>query len=159
MSQRQTKALQTLLHQPADNCIIVTYGLDLPFFEYMLFEPLYSRGCRNVAVLCDPGQQETALHDVPALEHSGRRYLCLPSSAARAAFHPKLILLTSEQVGLLLVGSGNLTRAGLTHNQEVWTRFDYSDGQPDEFVRTTCRRAFDCPRRPAHPYSPDCLEG
>jgi HKD family nuclease len=143
MSSQTIKALQTLLNQPADNCVALTYSLDLPFFEYMLFAPLYNGGCRNVAVLCDPGQHETALQDVPALEHVGQRYLCLPVTVARAAFHPKLLMLTSEQEGLLLLGSGNLTRAGLTHNQEVWTRFGYDDDSPDEFARAAFRGAFD----------------
>lgn len=142
MSQ-QIKTLRTLLNQPADNCVALTYSLDLPFFEYMLFEPLYHSGCRNVTVLCDPGQHEIALDDVPALEHLGQRYLCLPATVARAAFHPKLILLTSDEDGLLLLGSGNLSRSGLTHNQEVWTRFDYTNENPDEFVRAACRGAFD----------------
>jgi hypothetical protein len=48
MSRQTIKTLQTLLDQPADNCVAFTYSLDLPFFEYMLFEPLYNRGCRNV---------------------------------------------------------------------------------------------------------------
>ncbi len=143
MSQQTIKTLQTLLNQSADNCVALTYSLDLPFFEYMLFAPLYNGGCRNVAVLCDPGQHETALQDVPALEDLGQRYVCLPITAARAAFHPKLLLLTSEREGLLLLGSGNLTRSGLTHNQEVWTRFNYADNSPNEFARVACRETFD----------------
>lgn len=143
MTRQQIKTLQTILDQAADNCVALTYSLDLPFFEYMLFEPLYNRGCRNVTVLCDPGQHETALLDVPALEHLGQRYLCLPIRFARAAFHPKLILLTSERDGSLLLGSGNLTRSGLTHNQEAWTRLEYSHDSPDEFTRAAFRGTFD----------------
>lgn len=59
MSRQRIKALQTVLKQQADNCVALTYGLDLPFFEYMLFEPLYNGGCRNVTVLCDPKVETT----------------------------------------------------------------------------------------------------
>jgi hypothetical protein len=137
------KALRTLIRQPASNCVALTYSLDLPFFEYMLFEHLYNGECRNVVLLCDPGQHETALDDVPALTHLGQRYLCLPVTAARAAFHPKLVLLTSDDAGLLLLGSGNLSRAGLTHNREVWTTFRYASNAPDESARAACRWAFE----------------
>ena len=137
------KALRTLLRQPADNCVALTYNLDLPFFEYMLFEPLYNRGCRNVTVLCDPRQHEIALGDIPALKHLGQRYLCLPITIAQTAFHPKLVLLTSDEEGLLLVGSGNVSRSGLTHNHEVWTSFRYTSSAPDEPARAACRWAFD----------------
>lgn len=143
MSRQQIRTLQTILEQQADNCVALTYTLDLPFFEYMLFEPLYNGGCRNVTILCDPGQYDTALDDIPALKHLGQRYLCLPSTIAKAAFHPKLILLTSNEAGLLLVGSGNISRSGLTHNQEVWTKFSYTDGANDKFGWAACRWAFD----------------
>lgn len=119
MSQGRIKALRTLLDQRADNCFVLTYNLDLPFFEYMLFEPLHNGGCRNVAVLCDPRQYQSALDDVPVLTHLGQRYLCLPATVSKAAFHPKLLLLTSDEDGLLLLGSGNLSRSGLTHNREI----------------------------------------
>jgi hypothetical protein len=137
------KALRTLIRQPASNCVALTYSLDLPFFEYMLFEQLYNGGCRNVVLLCDPGQHETALDDVPALTYLGQRYLCLPIMAARAAFHPKLVLLTSDDAGLLLLGSGNVSRSGLTHNREVWTAFRYASNAPDESARAACRWAFE----------------
>lgn len=143
MSVQQIKTLQTILKQQADNCVALTYNLDLPFFEYMFFEPLYNGGCRNITVLCDPRQYEAALDDVPALKHLGHRYLCLPSSVTRAAFHPKLILLTSKDAGLLLVGSGNLSRPGLTHNQEVWTQFAYTNSVSDERIRAVFRWAID----------------
>ena len=110
MSGLQIRVLQTILKQQAENCVALTYNLDLPFFEYMLFEPLYHGGCRNVTVLCDPRRCEIALDDIPALKHLGQRYLCLPATVAKAAFHAKIILLTSNKAGLLLIGSGNVSR-------------------------------------------------
>lgn len=137
------RVLQTLSKQQAENCVALTYNLDLPFFEFMLFEPLYYGGCRNVTVLCDPRQYDIALDDIPVLKHLGQRYLCLPATVAEAAFHTKIILLTSSEAGLLLIGSGNVSRSGLTHNQEVWTRFAYADSMSDEFTRLAFRWAFD----------------
>lgn len=137
------KIYQTLLRQRAENCIAATYNVDLPFFEYLVFEKLYARGCRNTAVLCDPGQYQLALADIPLLKHVGQRYLCVPCTAARAAFHPKIVLLTSAESGLLLLGSNNLSRSGLVRNLEVTTRFGFSAQVLDAYGRSACRWAYD----------------
>lgn len=137
------KIYQTLLRRRADNCIAATYNVDLPFFEYLVFEKLYPGGCRNTAVLCDPAQYQLALDDVPLLKYLGQRYLCVPCTAAGASFHPKIVLLTSSQSGLLLMGSNNLSRSGLVRNLEVATRFEYSAKDSDGFGKTACRWAYD----------------
>lgn len=124
--------LSTLKRQVADNCVILTYNADLPFFEYMLFESLYADGCRNTLVLCDPAQYAQALRDTPLLRYAGQRYLLIPARTSPAgAFHPKMILLTSAYEGQLFLLSGNLTRAGYTRNLEVVTCFEYKDRNPD----------------------------
>jgi len=138
------KLLTSLKRQPADNCIILTYNVDLPFYEYMVFEPLYAAGCRNALVVCDPVQYEQALRDVPLLKHAGQRYLLLPGrTSPSGAFHPKLILLTSDGGGRLYVTSGNLTKAGYTRNWEVVTLFEYHSNKPDPVAWTAFRWAFD----------------
>ncbi len=137
------KILRALQQHPADNFVALTYNLDLPFFEGALFEPLFRGGCRNVAVLCDPGQYQTSLRDIPALRHLGRGYVCLPSNSSRSAFHPKLMLLTSRDSGFLILGSANISSSGLTSNLETVTTFEYSEKDPDEHARLVFRWVFD----------------
>jgi hypothetical protein len=137
------KVLRTLQRQAADNLVALTYNLDLPFFESALLGPLQAAGCRNVALLCDPSQYQQSLRDVPILRHLGQGYVCLPSDAASSAFHPKLILLTGDHGGFMVVGSPNISAAGLTSNLEAVTTFAYSEKDPDEHVRRMFRWAFD----------------
>ena len=138
------KLLSALKRQPADNCVILTYNADLLFFEHLLFESLYGAGCRNTLVLCDPLQYSTALGDIAQLRYAGQRYLLTAGRTSPAgAFHPKLVFLTTADSGRLIIGSGNLTRAGYTRNWEVVTLVEYSDKQPDPAAWMMCRWAFE----------------
>ena len=138
------RLLTTLKRQPADNSVILTYNADLPFFEYMVFEPLYAAGCRNTLVVCDPMQYELALDDAPLLRYAGQRYLLMPArTSLKGAFHPKLILLTSADSGRVFLASSNLTKAGYGRNWEVVTLFEYNSKKPDPTAWIACRWAFD----------------
>lgn len=138
------KLLTALKRLPADNCVILTYNADLPFFEHILFEPLYAAGCRNTLVVCDPAQYELALQDTSALRYAGQRYLLLPGrTSPGGAFHPKLVLLTSNGEGRLFILSSNLTRAGYTRNWEVVTLFEYNARNPDPTAQAAFHWALD----------------
>lgn len=142
------KLLESLKRHPADNCVILTYNADLMFFEYMLFEPLYGAGCRNTLVICDPVQYQKALGDASHLRFAGQRYWLLPGfTSPTGAFHPKLILLTSADRGRLFLASGNLTKAGYTHNWEVVTLFEYQVKKPDILAWRACEWAVDTIRQ------------
>ena len=126
------KLLSSLKKTQADNLVILTYNLDLSFFEYMLFEPLYGAGCRNVLILCDPNQYRYSLRDIPLLRYAGQRYTIIPSlTSPNGAFHVKMVLLTSKESGKLFLGSGNLTKSGYIRNWEVFTEFSYTAGKKE----------------------------
>lgn len=128
---------------PADNAIILTYNLDLLFFEYMVFEPLYMAGCHNVLLIADPAQYAAALMDIPELRFAGQQYVISPGrTSPQGAFHPKLLLLTSQEQGALLLTSANLTRSGYAYNLEVATAFRYSHKHPDEVSLRAFHWAF-----------------
>lgn len=138
------KLLSSLKKLAADNCVILTYNLDLPFFEASLFEPVYGFGCRNTLVICDPQQYQIALEDIPLLRFAGQRYLVFPGrTSERGAFHPKLVLLTSRKEGALFLTSGNLSRAGYTSNWEVVTEFVYDERHPDVSTLKAFRWAYE----------------
>ena len=137
------KLLSSLKKLPAENCFILTYNLDLPFFEAALFEPLYGAGCRNTVVLCDPQQYNEALQDSTLLRYAGLRYLLFSGlTSPRGAFHPKLILLTNKTAGRLFLTSGNLSRAGYTTNWEVVTDFEFNHRRPDPVAWKAFRWAY-----------------
>lgn len=138
------KLLSTLKNQEANNCFILTYNLDLAFFEYMLFAPLYINGCRNVVVVCDPSQYKKSLEDISILRFAGQRYILVPAQTSlNGVFHPKLIFITGDKGGSVTVTSGNLTRAGYTHNLEVATHVQYTSQNPDPNHLATCNWAYE----------------
>lgn len=138
------KLLSSLKKPPVENCFILTYNLDLPFFEAALFEPLYGVGCRNMVVLCDPQQYHAALQDASMLQYAGQRYLLFSGlTSPRGAFHPKLILQTTKTTGRLFITSGNLSQAGYTHNWEVATEFEFNSRRPDSISWQACRWALE----------------
>ena len=153
------KLLTEIKRQPAANCAILTFNVDLLFFEQMVFEPLYGAGCRNTLVLCDPGQYTAALDDIEQLHYAGQRYLLLPARTCQGVFHPKLILLTSPEGGRLFLTSGNLTKAGYAHNWEVVTRFECSAKSADAVGWLACRWAIEVLSQIAQASDPSGLVG
>src|SRR5687768_10583479 len=101
-----------------DHAVFCTFAFEPQFFEgYCLdrFKALNENN--NVSVLMDRRMYDGLL-DCPASEWprlAGVRYLLHPVRVP-GVFHPKLFLLASKDRGLLVVGSANLTRAGLTTN-------------------------------------------
>ena len=139
------KLLSALKKLPAENCFILTYNLDLPFFEAALFESLYGAGCRNTVVLCDPQQYRLTLeNDIQLLRYAGQRYLLFSGlTSPHGAFHPKLILQTNKTSGQLFFTSANLTQSGYSQNFEVATTFAYSTRKPDLVSWSAFNWAFD----------------
>jgi len=138
------KLLKAIKEFPADNAVILTYNLDLLFFEYLLFEPWYAAGYRNILVMADPGQYAAALDDLSELRYVGQRYVVSSGrTSPRGAFHPKLILLTSQERGALFLASANLTRSGYAVNWEVATQFEFNAKKPDATRWRACRWGYE----------------
>ncbi len=137
------KLLPTLKAFPADNAFFLTYNLDLLFFEYMVFDPMYLAGCRNSVVIADPQGYAAALPDMPEVRYAGQRYVITSGrTSPGGAFHPKLALLTSEDRGALFLASANLTRSGYAFNWEVVTRFHYNHKRPDPIGLWACQWGY-----------------
>src|SRR4051812_34322281 len=100
-----------------DHGIICTYTFDPFFFEdYCLekFNSLSENG--NLSVMVDRGiYDELLLTENERPKLANIRYLLVPIQARRT-FHPKIVLLATRKKGLLVIGSANFTRAGLTSN-------------------------------------------
>lgn len=121
------------LRGPWDHMLMLTYGLDIPFFERSLWQQLAAR-CRNKIILAD------GLHYLQACEsyaqqkglvrHLNQSYVVAGIFGPHAT-HAKLILLTNPERGRLLVGSGNLSWQGYASGGEMFTVYDYRIDSPE----------------------------
>jgi hypothetical protein len=124
--------LNTLQNLEGDfrGAVLMTYTLDLNFFEQLVAPKLTALGCGNVLIITDPyGYQEALERGARNLSGVGKRYVCAPlRGIGRGIQHVKFLLLVGPQQGCLLLGSGNLTMPGYGRNLEQFTRFDCAPG-------------------------------
>lgn len=126
-----------LLDAAWDSALIMTYGADLEFYEQHLL-PLLTRS-RNRVIFSDGRQTARRLTDSNSrvqLRQVNRTYVIAPVHADTAA-HAKLIMLLSEDRGLLVVGSGNLSMSGYASQGECFSSYHWSpddQGQREEFL-------------------------
>jgi HKD family nuclease len=106
--------------------IILTYNVDLMFIQSMLLPKLKNCGHPNLMIFSDYRRAtETYQSQHEWVQGIGSRYRLVPVSLAKnGSFHPKAVLLSSEEKATLLVGSGNLSFAGWRENGETWIRYD-----------------------------------
>lgn len=120
--------LDTLGKGHYHSCLLTCYSFDFQFFELRVMRLLRAAGIQNVLVLTDG----------PLLEHlsatpSGREFQesggfsIYPVYCPQGVFHPKVSLFFGAKEGLLAVGSGNLTAAGMGSNDEAWGCFHVAD--------------------------------
>ena len=112
-----------------DNIIILTYNIDLMFLQSMLLPKLKKCGHPNLLIFADINRAtETFQSQHQWVQGIGSRYRLVPVSMEQhGSFHPKAILLTSEEQATLLVGSGNLSFAGWRENGEIWIKYHTED--------------------------------
>ncbi len=81
--------------------VLLTYSLNLQFFEQLIQPRLDALGCTTVLVLSDVfGYQEAIGHNLHQLSGVGRRYTCAPLlSQGRSVQHSKILMLVSETRG------------------------------------------------------------
>ena len=115
------------LKGPWHHAVILTYGMDIPFFESALLSQFGAR-CRNKIILADGRQYLEASANYAQsglVRYMNQRYVAEGIYSPRAA-HAKLILLTHPEEGRLLVGSGNLGLPGYATSGELFTEYEYS---------------------------------
>ena len=107
--------------------VLLTYALNLQFFEQIVQPRLDGLGCASVVIISDVfGYQETISRNLHQLTGVGRRYVCAPvMSNGRGVQHSKVLMLVSETQGWMLVGSGNLTFPGYGQNLELFDQFTF----------------------------------
>jgi hypothetical protein len=124
------------LKGPWDHVMILTFGLDIPFFERSIWHQFAAR-CRNKIILADGQQYLQASKDYAQqqglVRHMNQLYVVagIFGPHAYTSAHTKLILLTNAQQGRLLVGSGNLNWQGYASGGELFTIYEYGSDAPE----------------------------
>ena len=113
------------------NAIVLTHNIDFVFVQTVVLSAFRRCGNPTITVLADSGcAAESFAQQRAVLTDLGTRYRVVPVAMDTGfRFHPKAVLLSGEEAGTLLVGSGNLTFGGWRENGEIWTHFESgSDG-------------------------------
>ena len=112
-----------------DIALFTTFNYEIGFFEHFILNTLNNNGTKKVSVFADAKQFSAALEEVSDCS-IGKRYVVNPISID-GAFHPKLVLLLSENRAKLLVSSANLTLSGYCSNSEVVNVFTFDESSPE----------------------------
>ncbi|MBK8811528.1 MAG: hypothetical protein IPN69_12460 [Acidobacteria bacterium] len=117
--------------------IILTYGLDLAFFESVGLRDLEFSENEEILIVADGFQVESML---PTWRDSvgsiGSRYRVAPANTP-GIFHPKCIIRIGVERAAIWLGSGNLTFGGWGSNQELATDATFaSDSQEAGEIRS-----------------------
>lgn len=123
--------------------VATTFGVDFDAYESIVLARLRGAGCRNNLLVADARMITLALSDVAALPtYAGSRYTVRGSGAANGGvFHPKLFLQVGRDRGRLMLGSANLTAAGLAGNLEIVATL--ACGETDSGERQLVARAWE----------------
>lgn len=139
--------------------IILTYRLDLEFYDGLIRRVLNKAGVSSQVVFCDFGTYLEEIRLQQSARFLGRHYSVTPVHQA-GAFHPKVYLLLGAKGGRALIGSGNATVGGLVRNAEVFGQFEFNSErdkaphpifkQLTDFTRHLAERAPAAAQRQVH---------
>ncbi|MFZ5448934.1 MAG: hypothetical protein ACOZFS_09900 [Thermodesulfobacteriota bacterium] len=112
--------------QDFTHAIVLTHNIDFIFLQSVVLPELKRCGHPTLTVFADANCAAASYaYQAPLLGGLGLRYRVVPVALKPGfCFHPKAVLLSGTQKGLLFVGSGNLTFGGWRENAEVWVQFD-----------------------------------
>ena len=102
----------------ADEVLLLTYSCNLAFWERFAVSRARALGAL-VTLVADPTVVDA---DPAAVRHSGVAYLDGRATCpSRAAFHPKVAVVCSDEHATVAIGSGNVSVGGWHANAELWT--------------------------------------
>jgi len=105
------------------NSIILTYSIDLVFWEQAILSQFIVKGSKNNVIIGDSLQMKQTMNS-QATHLSKTSMYSLISVDTNHLFHPKTFWLSSKDKVRLFLGSGNLTTGGLSANRELYYEFD-----------------------------------
>ncbi|WP_341864152.1 hypothetical protein [Gymnodinialimonas sp. 57CJ19] len=107
--------------------LLTTYSFDPVAFQNIMLTTLAGYGSRNIGILCDTAMFNQAVLDIGVPSLAGRSYHVAKRSMPAGAFHPKIVLQLGRTEGKLLIGSANLTTAGISGNLEAVSVVRYNE--------------------------------
>ena len=115
------------------SAILTSFTFDPYYFSNYYMPQMRSRGIKNVVVLIDSTQYDAILEDTETFKNFRHDFaLIRVKNKTNGVFHPKVSLFLGDKQALALVGSGNLTYSGISHNKELWGAFCADDKESDE---------------------------
>ncbi|HLP66664.1 MAG TPA: hypothetical protein VK181_04000 [Rhizobium sp.] len=99
--------------------IATTFGIDFDAYENIVLPRVRGAGCRNNMVVADGRMITHALGGASLLPRQAGKLYTTAGATTQRLFHPKLFLQVGRKGGRLIIGSANLTAAGLAGNLEL----------------------------------------
>lgn len=99
--------------------IATTFGIDFDAYENIVLPRVRGAGCRNNIVIADGRMLTHALGGASVLPRQAGKLYTAGGASTQRLFHPKLFLQVGRKGGRLIIGSANLTAAGLAGNLEL----------------------------------------
>lgn len=117
------------------SAIITSFTFDPYYFSNYYMPQMRSRGIKNVIVLIDSTQYDAILEETETFKSFRHDFaLIRVKNKSNGVFHPKISLFSGDKQALVLIGSGNLTYSGMSHNKELWGAFCANDKETNEAV-------------------------
>lgn len=116
------------------SAILTSFTFDPYYFSNYYMPQMRSRGIKNIVVLIDSTQYDAILEYTDTFKSFHDYTLIRVKNNSNGVFHPKISLFLGDKQALALVGSGNLTYSGMSHNRELWGAFCADDKEADEAV-------------------------
>ena len=140
-----------LLEGRFEHALLTTYSFNLRFFEEWVLRALWAAEVRNVVVFVDPRELGHALAD-RAPSAAGRAYHVVAATAAKAAFHPKVLLVTgsARRAPMRLVGEPHRRRAAAQRRERHRLRLPARRPRAPDPRRRRAVPAARAPTRPPH---------
>jgi hypothetical protein len=121
--------------------LMTTFSFDPILFQNMVLLSLSHHGSRNIGILTDTRMFNQSVVDLDVPSLAGRNYHLAKRTMRAGAFHPKLVLQIGRDKGRLMIGSSNLTAAGVSGNLEACSLLRYD--QDNLFTSGIFKAAFD----------------
>lgn len=113
------------------NAIVLTHNIDFIFAQSILLPKLRRHGAPKLTIFadaaCATGSYKNSHGQLMAT--LGQTYRVVPVDLGEyRRFHPKAIMVAGPDRIRLAVGSGNLGHGGWSANREIWTYFEFPEG-------------------------------
>jgi hypothetical protein len=118
------------------SAIVLTHNVDFVYLQWKLMVMLRRHGSPKLTVFadaaCAAGSFRRERHLLASL---GQAFRVVPVDMGQyRRFHPKALLLAGPERVRLAIGSGNVGQAGWSNNREVWTYFEFPEGDGGDVI-------------------------